>query len=84
MCWTLAEQAGDATPYGLQHLLSRARWDADAVRDDIRGFVVERLRHEDAVLVVDETGDIKKGVATVGVQRQYNGTAGACTSISPR
>lgn len=84
MCWTLAEQAGDATPYGLQHLLSRARWDADAVRDDIRGFVVERLRHEDAVLVVDETGDIKKGVATVGVQHQYSGTAGACTSISAR
>jgi hypothetical protein len=47
MCWTPAEQAGNATPYGLQHLLSRARWDADAVRDDICGFVVERLGHED-------------------------------------
>ncbi|MCH5677997.1 IS701 family transposase [Streptomyces gilvus] len=75
-CWTLAEYAGDATPYGLQHLLSRASWDADAVRDDIRGFVVERLHHEDAVLVVDETGDLKKGTHTVGVQRQYTGTAG--------
>jgi SRSO17 transposase len=75
-CWTLAEHAGDASPYGLQHLLSRARWDADAVRDDIRSFVVERLRHEDAVLVVDETGDLKKGTHTVGVQRQYTGTAG--------
>ncbi|MGA5148511.1 IS701 family transposase [Streptomyces griseoincarnatus] len=75
-CWTLAEHVGDATPYGLQHLLSRAKWDADAVRDDIRGFVVEHLHHEDAVLVVDETGDIKKGAATVGVQRQYTGTAG--------
>ncbi|MEV8569832.1 IS701 family transposase [Streptomyces sp. NPDC051322] len=75
-CWTIAEQAGDATPDGLQHLLSRARWDADAVRDDIRGFVVEQLRHDDAVLVVDETGDLKKGTATVGVQRQYTGTAG--------
>lgn len=75
-CWTLAEHAGDATPYGLQHLLSRAKWDADAVRDDIRGFVVEHLHHQDAVLVVDETGDLKKGAATVGVQRQYTGTAG--------
>ncbi|NGO41704.1 IS701 family transposase [Streptomyces ureilyticus] len=75
-CWTLAEHAGDATPYGLQHLLSRARWDADAVRDDIRDFVVEHLHHEDAVLVVDETGDLKKGTHTVGVQRQYTGTAG--------
>ncbi|WP_420711039.1 transposase [Streptomyces sp. NRRL S-337] len=73
--WTLAEHAGDATPYGLQHLLSRAKWDADAVRDDIRSFVVEHLRHEDAVLVVDETGDLKKGMHTVGVQRQYTGTA---------
>lgn len=74
--WTLAEQAGDANPYGLQHLLSRAEWDADAVRDGIRGFVVEHLHHEDAVLVVDETGDLKKGMGTVGVQRQYTGTAG--------
>ncbi|WP_419668979.1 IS701 family transposase [Streptomyces sp. 2-1] len=75
-CWTLAEHAGGATPDGMQHLLSRARWDADAVRDDIRGFVVEQLHHNDAVLVVDETGDLKKGTATVGVQRQYTGTAG--------
>lgn len=75
-CWTLAEYAGDATPYGLQHLLSRAKWDADAVRDDLRGFVVEQLHDQDAVPVVDETGDLKKGTATVGVQRQYTGTAG--------
>lgn len=75
-CWTLAEHAGDANPYGLQHLLSRAGWDADAVRDDLRGFVVEHLHHQDAVLVVDETGDLKKGTHTVGVQRQYTGTAG--------
>nr|WP_089102928.1 IS701 family transposase [Streptomyces hyaluromycini] len=75
-CWTLAEHAGDATPDGLQHLLSRARWDADAVRDDLRGFVIEQLQDDDAVLVVDETGDLKKGTATVGVQRQYTGTAG--------
>jgi SRSO17 transposase len=89
-CWTLAEHSGDASPYGLQHLLSRARWDADAVRDDIRGFVVENLHHQDAVLVVDETGDLKKGMHTVGVQRQYTGTAGriensqvAATSPTP-
>lgn len=75
-CWTFAEQVGDANPYGLQHLLSRAKWDADALCDDIRGFVVEHLHHEDAVLVVDETGDLKKGMGTVGVQRQYTAAAG--------
>ncbi|MGW3661160.1 IS701 family transposase [Streptomyces sp. NPDC005151] len=56
--------------------LSRAKWDADAVRDDVRGYVVEHLRDDRAVLVVDETGDVKKGTHTVGVQRQYTGTAG--------
>ena len=75
-CWTIAEQAGDATPDGMQHLLARARWDADGVRDDLRGFVVEHLGDPDAVLVADETGDLKKGIATAGVQRQYTGTAG--------
>jgi SRSO17 transposase len=75
-CWTLAEQAGEASPAGLQHLLSRACWDADGVRDDIRDYVVERLGDPAAVLVVDETGDVKKGTATAGVARQYTGTAG--------
>ncbi|MER7694473.1 IS701 family transposase [Streptomyces sp. NPDC097610] len=75
-CWTLAEHAGDASPDGMQHLLHRAKWDADAVRDDLRSYVVEHLRDDAAVLVVDETGDLKKGTATVGVQRQYTGTAG--------
>lgn len=75
-CWTLAEHAGEANPDGMQHLLARAVWDADAVRDDVRGYVVEQLADPDAVLVVDETGDLKKGSATVGVQRQYTGTAG--------
>ena len=75
-CWTLAEYAGDATPDGMQHLLHRAKWDAEAVRDDVRTYVVEHLRDEQAVLVVDETGDLKKGATTVGVQRQYTGTAG--------
>jgi SRSO17 transposase len=60
----------------MQHLLSRASWDADGVRDDVRGFVVEHLGDPDAVLVVDETGDVKKGAASAGVQRQYSGTAG--------
>jgi SRSO17 transposase len=75
-CWSIAEHAGDATPDGMQHLLAGARWDADGVRDDLRGFVVGHLGDPDAVLVVDETGDLKKGTATAGVQRQYSGTAG--------
>jgi SRSO17 transposase len=75
-CWAIAEWAGDTIPDGMQHLLGRAKWDAHAVRDDVRGYVVEHLRDDRAVLVVDETGDVKKGTATVGVQRQYTGTAG--------
>jgi SRSO17 transposase len=75
-CWTLAEQAGDATPDGMQHLLAAARWDADGVRDDLREYVVRHLGDPGAVLVVDETGDLKKGTASAGVQRQYTGTAG--------
>jgi SRSO17 transposase len=75
-CWTIAEHRGDVTPDGLQHLLARARWDADAVRDDLRGYVIDAFADEQAVLVVDETGDLKKGVHSVGVQRQYTGTAG--------
>ena len=76
--WQLAEVSGNATPYGLQHLLGRANWDADLVRDDLRGYVSEHLggEEEDAVLVVDETGFIKKGQKSVGVKRQYTGTAG--------
>jgi SRSO17 transposase len=60
----------------MQHLLSRACWDADGVRDDVRGYVVEHLADPDGMLVVDETGDLKKGVSSAGVQRQYSGTAG--------
>ena len=75
-CWTIAEHAGDATPDGMQHLLAGARWDADAVRDDVRAYVIEHLGSPGAVLVVDETGDLKKGTASAGVQRQYTGTAG--------
>src|SRR5436853_5021379 len=75
-CWAIAEHAGDASPDGMQHLLGRAVWDTDGVRDDLRDYVVEHLGDPAAVLVVDETGDVKKGTATVGTQRQYTGTAG--------
>jgi SRSO17 transposase len=75
-CWSIAEHAGNASPAGMQHLLSRACWDADGVRDDIRGYVAEHLGEPDGILVVDETGDLKKGASSAGVQRQYSGTAG--------
>ncbi len=74
--WQLVEQAGDATPYGVQRLLSGYIWDADPVRDDLKQYVVEHLGDGDAVLVVDETGFIKKGEKSAVVQRQYSGTAG--------
>jgi SRSO17 transposase len=74
--WQLAEVAGNATPYGLQHLLGGANWDADAVRDDLREYVLEHLAGDESVLVVDETGFIKKGDKSVGVKRQYTGTVG--------
>jgi SRSO17 transposase len=74
--WTLAEQAGDATPDAMQRLLNHADWNADAVRDDLRDYVVEHLGDERAVLVVDETGFVKKGTKSAGVARQYSGTAG--------
>jgi SRSO17 transposase len=74
--WQLAEHAGDRTPDGVQDFLARMRWDADQVRDDLRGYVVAQLGDADAVLVLDETGFVKKGTKSVGVQRQYSGTAG--------
>jgi SRSO17 transposase len=74
--WQLAEAAGEPAPYGVQHLLGRAVWDAEAVRDELRAYVVEHLGDPAAVLVVDETGFLKKGDKSVGVQRQYSGTAG--------
>ncbi|MER6596577.1 IS701 family transposase [Micromonospora purpureochromogenes] len=75
-CWTIAEHAGDAGPDGMQDLLTRVKWDDAAVRADVREFVGEHLGDAEAVLVIDETGDLKKGRHTVGVQRQYSGTAG--------
>src|SRR5881227_1603007 len=74
--WTLAEQAGDAIPDAMQRLLNHADWNADAVRDDLRDYVIEHLGDEGAVLVVDETGFLKKGSKSAGVGRQYSGTAG--------
>ena len=74
--WQLAEYAGDATPFGMQRLLARCRWDEDGVRDDLREYVVEHLGDEQAVLVVDELGFLKQGKKSVGVQRQYSKTAG--------
>jgi SRSO17 transposase len=67
--WQLAEVNGDATPYGLQPLLGRACWDADAVRDDLRAYVVKARGDPHAVLVLDETGFLKKGQQSVGVAR---------------
>jgi SRSO17 transposase len=74
--WQLAEHAGERTPDGMQRLLATADWDPDRVRDDLRAYVVEHLGDPAAVLVVDETGFLKKGTTSVGVQRQYSGTAG--------
>ena len=74
--WQLAEMMGETTPYGLQQFLYRSPWDPDVIRDDTRSYVVEHLGDSDAILVVDETGFLKKGEHSAGVQRQYSGTAG--------
>jgi SRSO17 transposase len=75
-CWSIAEHAGEEHPRGMQRLLSAAVWDEAGVRDDLRGYVLEHFADPGAVLVVDETGDLKKGTMTVGTQRQYTRTAG--------
>lgn len=79
-CWQLAEQAGDGSPHGMQRLLGEAVWDADAVRDDVRGYAADalgdRLGDLGGVLILDDTGDLKKGDLTLATQRQYTGTAG--------
>jgi len=74
--WTLAEHAGAVSPDGMQRLLRTAGWDVDGVRDDLRGYVLDALGDSSGVFVVDETGFIKKGVRSAGVQRQYTGTSG--------
>jgi SRSO17 transposase len=74
--WQLAEEAGEGTPDGMQRLLNASRWDVDAVRDDLVAYVREHLADPTAILVIDETGFLKKGTKSAGVQRQYSGTAG--------
>jgi SRSO17 transposase len=74
--WQLAEHAREATPYGMQRLLSHAVWDVDGVRDDVRSYVLEHLGHEGAVVVIDETSFPKRGKKSAGVQVQYCGTTG--------
>jgi SRSO17 transposase len=74
--WQLAEEAGEGTPDGMQRLLNASRWDVDAVRDDLVAYVREHLADPAAILVIDETGFLKKGIKSAGVQRQYSGTAG--------
>ena len=74
--WQVAEVCGEPTPYGFQYLLSRADWDADAVRDELRIYILQHLGDPNGVLVLDETGFLKKGEHSAGVARQYSGTAG--------
>jgi SRSO17 transposase len=74
--WQLAEELDESGPQGVQRLLNAADWDEEAVRDELRGYVMEYLEDEQGVLVVDETGFVKKGKQSVGVARQYSGTAG--------
>lgn len=78
--WMRAEAAGDPGPWRQQAILGRGRWDADALRDIVRDYVVETLAAEDAVLVIDETGFLKQGKASCGVSRQYTGSAGKITN----
>lgn len=74
--WQLAEEAGETTPYAMQYLLNRAVWESDEVRDRLQAYVREMMADTDGMLVIDETGFLKKGKKSVGVQRQYSGTAG--------
>ncbi|MFD5065931.1 IS701 family transposase [Streptomyces sp. NPDC058394] len=74
--WQLAEFVGHSTPDGLQHLLAKSRWDPDEIRDDVQAYVAEHLGIDDGVLIIDDTGFVKKGITSAGVQRQYSGTAG--------
>jgi len=78
--WSLAEHAGEASPDGMQRLFTVARWDADLVRDDVRGYVASALGDPGGVLIGDDTGFEKKGSCSAGVQRQYTGTAGKITN----
>jgi SRSO17 transposase len=74
--WQMAEELGEANAHGVQRLLEEADWDEEAVRDELRTYVIEQLGAPDGILVVDETGFVKKGKKSAGVARQYSGTAG--------
>src|SRR3974390_1254446 len=78
--WMRAEAAGDPGPWRQQAILGRGDWDADALRDIVRDYVIEHLADDDAVLVIDETGFLKQGKASCGVARQYTGSAGKITN----
>jgi SRSO17 transposase len=78
--WTLAEFAGDRSPQGMQRLLNAAVWDEDAVRDRLVGYIAAKLGDPAGVLIADETGFLKSGQHSAGVQRQYTGTAGKITN----
>src|ERR1700709_46630 len=78
--WMRAEAGGGPGPWRQQAILGRGRWDADALRDTVRDYVVEHLATDDAVLVIDETGFLKQGKASFGVSRQYTGSAGKITN----
>lgn len=80
--WMRAEAAGDPGPWRQQAILGRGDWDADALRDIVRDYVIEHLADDDAVLVIDETGFLKQGTASCGVARQYTGPdSGFSTSL---
>jgi SRSO17 transposase len=74
--WQVAAKMGETAPYAIQYVLDRAKWDCDGIRDQLHAYAREALATPDAVLVIDETGFLKKGDKSVGVQRQYSGTAG--------
>ena len=74
--WQMAEELGEANAHGVQRLLEEADWDEEAVRDELRTYVIEQVGEPDGILVVDETGFVKKGKKSAGVARQYSGTAG--------
>ena len=80
--WLMAEQAGADRPYRMQSLLGRSQWDADRLRDEVRDYVVESLGDEDGVLIVDETGFVKKGDRSAGVARRW-GVSGLCEPLRP-
>jgi SRSO17 transposase len=74
--WQLSEEAGLSTPYAMQYLLNRAVWESDEVRDVLQAYIREMIADPNGVHILDETGFLKKGIKSVGVQRQYSGTAG--------